>query len=59
MRFRYAGNLLLRETSYSRNDYFVYNVLFLGLIFAPSGMYLLWQFPGTLRPTRSHRRGRY
>ena len=46
--FRYAGNLLLREPSYSSNDYFIYNVLFLSLLFVPSGMYLLWQFPGTV-----------
>jgi len=29
-----------------QNKYFIYTVLFLSLVFAPSGSYLLWRFPG-------------
>ena len=43
---RCAGNLLVAETSYTRNDYFTYTVLFLSLIFAPSGVHLVSYFTG-------------
>ena len=38
------------------NKYFVYTVLYLACIFAPSGVYLLWNFPHweTMQVARSH-----
>jgi len=41
-----AGKALRNEASAFVNKYFVYNVLFLSVIFCPSGIYLLWRFTG-------------
>lgn len=41
-----AQGPLSREKSCWVNKYSVYNLFFLSCIFAPSGIYLLWQFPG-------------
>lgn len=37
---------LAREKSIFINQYFITNLLFLSLIFAPLGVYLLWQLTG-------------
>ena len=34
------------EGSVTVNSYFVYTICFLSILFAPSGVYLLWEFPG-------------
>jgi len=39
------GHLLKHEAHPLVNEFFLYTVLFLSLVFAPSGVYLLWQFP--------------
>jgi hypothetical protein len=41
-----SSKRLVNESSAVVNSYFVYNLCFLGLFFAPSGVYLLWEFPG-------------
>ena len=41
-----AHRQLAREEKPLTSPYFVYTVLFLGVFFAPSGVYLLWRFPG-------------
>lgn len=41
-----AYSRLAKEPSAFQNSYFVYTVLFLSLIFGPSGAYLLWAFTG-------------
>jgi len=41
-----SGKQLKLEPSVLVNEYFLYCVCFLSLLFAPSGMYLLWMFPG-------------
>jgi len=40
-----ASRQLNKEDKPFRNDYFTYTLLYLSCIFAPSGIYLLWQFP--------------
>ena len=40
-----AARQLKKEDDPFINKYFVYNLLFLACLFAPSGVYLLWQFP--------------
>ncbi len=40
-----AGTRLKREKSPWYNKYFVMNLLWITLFFAPSGLYLLWEFP--------------
>lgn len=34
-----------KDMHWYQSKYFIYNVLFLACLFAPSGMYLLWDFP--------------
>ena len=41
-----AGESLKKTDSMFVNKYFVYTVAFLSMIFAPSGVYLLWHYPG-------------
>jgi len=41
----FAGDLL-KYLPWDTNQYFMYMLLFHSLIFAPSGIYLLWAFPG-------------
>lgn len=41
-----AGSQLKKETSFWRNPYFTLTLLWIALAFAPSGIYLLWAFPG-------------
>lgn len=40
-----AARQLYREERAFSNPVFTYNLLFLATLFAPSGIYLLWQFP--------------
>jgi len=40
-----ASRQLKNEDNPFQNDYFTYTILYLSCIFAPSGIYLLWQFP--------------
>ncbi|ETR71083.1 MAG: hypothetical protein OMM_02753 [Candidatus Magnetoglobus multicellularis str. Araruama] len=40
-----ASRQLKNENNPFQNDYFTYTILYLSCIFAPSGIYLLWQFP--------------
>ncbi|MBF0449324.1 MAG: hypothetical protein HQK75_01335 [Candidatus Magnetomorum sp.] len=40
-----ASRQLKQENKPFQNDYFTYTLLYLSCIFAPSGIYLLWQFP--------------
>jgi len=40
-----AGSALKGEETFHSNKYFAYCVLFLSIIFSPSGIYLLWAFP--------------
>lgn len=41
-----AGSNLKKETSFWNNKYFNLSLLWTAIIFAPSGLYLLWAFPG-------------
>ena len=41
-----AGDKLKNVKCAYVNEYFVYTVCYLGLVFAPSGIYFLWQHPG-------------
>jgi len=41
----FAGDLL-RHLPWDTNQYFMYTLLYQSLIFAPSGIYLLWAYPG-------------
>lgn len=41
----FAGDLL-KYQPWDTNQYFMYTLLFQSLIFAPSGIYLIWAFPG-------------
>ncbi len=45
-----------KDTGWFQSKYFVYNVLFLACLFAPSGVYLLWDFPQweTMQVAASH-----
>ncbi|ACL03256.1 conserved hypothetical protein [Desulfatibacillum aliphaticivorans] len=51
-----AARQLKEEDKPFTSKYFVYNLLFLSCIFAPSGIYLLWNFPDweTMQVARSH-----
>jgi len=40
-----ASRQLKEKDTPFQNDYFTYTLLYLSCIFAPSGIYLLWQFP--------------
>jgi len=40
-----ASRQLAKEEKPFNNKYFTYILFFLGALFAPSGLYLLWQFP--------------
>ncbi|KPA18857.1 conserved hypothetical protein, membrane [Candidatus Magnetomorum sp. HK-1] len=40
-----ASRQLKIKSNPFQNDYFTYTLLYLSCIFAPSGIYLLWQFP--------------
>ncbi|KAJ3415006.1 hypothetical protein HDV05_005651 [Chytridiales sp. JEL 0842] len=40
------AKLLAAGNPWWLNKYFIYNLLFLSLVFGPSGIYLLWEFPG-------------
>ena len=41
-----ASSVLRDEESPFANNVFAYTAVFLGAIFGPSGIYLLWRFPG-------------
>jgi len=41
-----AAKALQKEPNFYANQYFAYCAFYLGCIFAPSGIYLLWAFPG-------------
>ncbi|MCL4557273.1 MAG: hypothetical protein M1491_01315 [Deltaproteobacteria bacterium] len=45
-----------KDNRWSRSKYFVYTVLFLACLFAPTGSYLLWDFPQweTMQIATSH-----
>jgi hypothetical protein len=45
-----------KKPSVFQNNYFIYNLLFLACAFAPSGIYLLWNFPHweTMQVAYSH-----
>lgn len=51
-----AARQLKDEANPFINKYFVYTLLFMSCIFAPSGIYLLWNFPDweTMQVARSH-----
>lgn len=40
-----AARQIRIEASVVVNSYFMYNICFLGILFAPSGVFLLWEFP--------------
>ncbi len=52
-----AAPHLKKEPSFWKNPYFTLAILWTALVFAPSGMYLLWQFPGweTMFLAKDHR----
>jgi len=41
-----SAGALKKEETFWNTPSFVYNLVFLSLIFAPSGLYLLWDNPG-------------
>jgi len=41
-----AGPALIKESSFWDNKYFNLSMLWTAILFAPSGLYLLWAFPG-------------
>lgn len=51
-----AGNSLKKETSFWKHPSFALSLLWTATVFAPSGMYLLWAFPGweTMFVARDH-----
>ena len=52
-----AGSQLKKEKSFWNNPYFIVAMAWITLFFAPSGIYLLWNFPGweTMFLAENHR----